>query len=94
MSIKKIIRFGRRKNDWELIDKTIIPSIEETRAKIAREEGQYYNGDSHVTLFGMTATFRPPDESLQGMMVLTFKCRNTNKIKIVTHWRNKTKVSK
>lgn len=93
MSFKKIIRFGRRKNDWELIDKTIIPCLEECRAKSAREQGQYYDGDSHFTAFGKTLTLRPPDESLQETLVLTFKCRNTKKIKVVVHKGKKTTVS-
>ena len=76
--------FGGRKYDWELIDKTIIPSIEQVRAKIAREDGRYYDGDSHYSAFGcLSVTLRPPDESLLETVVLTFKCRNTKKIKVV-----------
>lgn len=75
--------FGGRKYDWELIDKTIIPSIEQVRAKIAREDGRYYDGDSHFSMFGKTVTLRPPDESLLEIVVLTFKCRKTNKIKVI-----------
>ncbi len=84
--------FGGRKYDWELIDKTIIPSIEETRAQIAREDGRHYDGDSHYSVGKwLGVTLRPPDESLQQTLVLTFKCRKTNKIKVVIHKNGKLK---
>ena len=83
--------FGGRKYDWELIDKTIIPCIEEVRAKIAREDGRHYDGDSHFSVFGKHVTLRPPDENFEVMVVLTFKCRKTNKIKIVMNKDGKLK---
>ena len=73
-----------RKKDWELIDKTIIPCVEECRAKAAWAAGRHYDGNSHVGLFGVELTFKPPAEHLMETVVLTFKCRNTNKVKVKT----------
>lgn len=71
-----------RKKDWELIDKTILPCVEECRAKSARAAGRHYNGDHQVDLFGLELTFKPSADHLVETVVLTFKCRNTKKIKV------------
>ncbi len=74
-----------RKKDWMLIDKTILPCVEECRAKAAREAGRSYTGDRRVDLFGLELTLDPTPDHLVETVVLVFQCRNTRKIKVKTY---------